>query len=164
MLPGYPGVAAEPAAVAASIVNSCAAIDRLARTLPAALPDAFLPRDLRKAVADGLRVTAAPPAQPSSSLDDRTRAFVARFAQAAEPGHADVGLMEAPASVAGMVADFLDDTGGAAGGGLREEIAGALFKGWALHCGVVLASVYRRARGPLGETFQRTHDELTHGV
>jgi glycosyltransferase involved in cell wall biosynthesis len=157
MLPGYPAAPGSAAAAAAAMVSSCDALDALARGLGAARTA----RELRDAVSAGLR--AASPADPPSPdpLDVRTRAFVNGLRSGA--AH-DGSRLEAVASVADMICDYLDQHAVAVDGGVLAEFKAALYKGWALHCGVWLASVYWRGPEAVRESLRGMHEQLTSGV
>ena len=157
MLPGYPGAPGSAAETLDAIASTCDAIDQL---VPGLEPGE--PAGLRGAVADRLR-PAPPSAVEADPLDARTRAFVTRIrpGTAAGPGQP---RLEAVAGVSGMICDYLDAHVAAVDDALLGEFKAALYKGWALHGGVWLASVYSRAPGDVRQSLRDVHDELTKGV
>jgi GT2 family glycosyltransferase len=157
MLPGYPGAPGSAAETLAAIASTCDAIDQL---VPGLEPGE--PTRLRGAVADRLR-----PAPPSpvevDHLDARSRVFVARLRTGSRAGMGQTRL-EAVAGVSTMICDYLDAHVAAIDDALLREFKAALYKGWALHGGVWLASVYRRGTEDVRESLRDVHDELTKGV
>jgi hypothetical protein len=171
MVKGYPVAPGDRASAAEDIVSSCAAIDALILDDLQVLPVPCPPQEVRDAVANGLRKTTRPGASEAARdyLDDRTRAFVKRLQgrRMTESGGPDPGrgsLVEAVASMGGMICDYLDDKGETVDRDLFDELKSALYKGWALHCGVRLASVYWRGPADVRESLRAEHEELMSGV
>ena len=156
MLPGYPGVAGSAEETLSAVASSCAAIDALVDGLK---PAAATPRALREAVRDGLRPAPGPdpaPAEPEP-LDARTRAFVSGLG----PRLAGVDpRLGAVAGVADTICDYLEANAIAPDEGLLREFKEALYKGWALHAGVWLATAASSRAGALRDV----HEDLTKGV
>jgi len=173
MLPGYPSAPGDGGEATRDIVRSCAALDGLVRDgLPAFAAPGAAP-DLRAAVTSGLRAGERP--QPEGApagtdyLDDRTRDLVQRLRRQplAGEGHADPApspLVEGGVAMAGTICDYLEHTSQELDLELLEAFKAALYKGWALHCGVRLASAYWRGPGKGREALRTLHDELTSGV
>ena len=168
MLPGYPGVADTPAVVAGDIAWSCAALDALVGEVLPTLPLPCSPQALREAAANARRAGGSPPRAPDY-LDARTRTFVGRLSRAAgthPPTGAPGGgaLVGSTTAIAGMLCDYLEHTGQVVGGEVLDESKAALYKGWALHVGVGLASVYGRGSAGVREMWRDILEELTSGV
>jgi len=173
MLPGFTAGPGDEPSVTSNIVRSCRALDDLVRGPLRALSPPRSPRQVHEAVTAGLRAAAAadprPPAAARDYLDARTRSLVARLEERAATwdDSADGGawsLVEVPASVAGMLSAYLDDQGQTLDEGLLEEYKAALYKGWAQHCGLRLASVYWRGPEHVRQSMHALHEELTREV
>lgn len=168
MLPGYPMAPAE--GVTEDVASSFAAVDELVHHGLQALALPCSTDTLRTAVAEALRpaqLAAGPPARSGEYVDARTRAFVERLlakAEAISPPP-DSYLVHAMRPVASMICDYLEDSGlRSVDAELLEEIKAALYKGWALQCGVRLASAWWAGQQGVRETLRGFHEELTSGV
>jgi GT2 family glycosyltransferase len=170
MLPGYPSAPGDAATAAGEIVGSCLALDVLARDVLAKAPLPCPPSWLRETVAGAL--LAPGPAIVGGGagpdfLDPRARAFVDRlraFVTSGDESPAPGAMAHAVAGMSGMVCDYLDHVGQPLERGLVDEFASALYKGWALHAGVRLASVYWRGPDAVRGALRDVHEELTRGV
>jgi GT2 family glycosyltransferase len=169
MLPGLPATPGDESTVSRDIVASCAAIDRLVAGPLRALPVPSSPQQVRDAVAAGAATAGAPSPAGGDHLDVRTRAIVARLRErsgdgAGLPAPGPDSLVAGVPAIAGLVCAYLDHAGSALDAGLLEEFKAALYKGWAQHCGVRLASIYWRGPEPVRESMRGLHEELTREV
>ena len=169
MVKGYPTVPGDGAAVIQDIVRSCAALDALvADGLGAVVAPGSL-QQVRDAVAAAPRPAAGTGASVPGRdyLDGRTREVVDRLRSLAGQGAADPAegsLSRSVSSVAQMICDYLQDSGVTLDTEGLDEFKAALYKGWALHCGVRLASAYWRGSDVDRESLRALHDELTREV
>lgn len=172
MLTGFPSGRGDEASVTTDIVRSCRALDALIRGPLRALALPRSPQELHDAVTAGLRAKPSgdpvATATPRDYLDDGTRAFVARLqyrsAAGGGPERPQDSLVEVVAGVAGLICAYLDDSGQTLDGARLEEFKAALYKGWAQHCGLRLASVYWRGPAAVRDSLRAVHEELTGGV
>jgi hypothetical protein len=152
--------------VAREIVGSCHAIDSVVAGELQALAVPSSTAALREAVARGLQpgnLTAA--GATTDLLDEHTRAFVNRLAatEPVEDGPTNP-MLAGLVNVSEMILEYLDHAGHAVDQPMVGEFGAALYKGWALHSGVRLASVYwRGGREALG-AMRDVHEELTRGI
>jgi hypothetical protein len=167
MLPGLPATPGDESWVRSDIVASCAAIDRLVVGTLRALPVPSSPQQVREALGrDGSGAETPAPPSARDHLDARTRAFVAELGK----GSGDAGvsrpdsLVAAVPAIAGLICAYLDDAGTTLDAELLEDFKAALYKGWAQHCGVRLASVYWRGPEHVRESMSALHEELTTEV
>lgn len=173
MLPGYQTVPGDGAAAASDIVRSSVAIDGVVQDGLLALSPPCSPRQVRDAVTDVLRRSATAPAStlptPTEYVDDRMRAFVWRLrdrhAAAGESSDPAQGsLVRSVGGVATMICDYLEDASQPLDAALLDEFKAALYKGWAVHCGVRLASAWWRGPEQVRESMRAVHDDLTKDV
>lgn len=167
MLPGYPMAPSD--AVAEDVASSFAALYQLAHNGLEGLAPCSK-ETLRTAAAEALRpaeLAVGAPSRSSEYVDARTRAFVERFtakAPASDPPP-DSYLLHAMRPVASMICDYLDYRAQhTVDQRLLEEFKAALYKGWALQCGVRLASAYWSGPDQLREMLREVHQELTADV
>jgi len=99
----------------------------------------------------------------SRSLDERTRAWVARLLEPAVPADAGADASSAR-SMAALIAGYLDHFSLHLDAAGLEEMKEALYKGWALHAGERLAAAAWRAGGGVDAALAPLHEELTRGV
>jgi hypothetical protein len=165
MLPGFPAVPGSLESVTRDVLASAAALDRLVAGPLQGLAVPCSPSAVRDAVTAGLRATGA--AEPARDyLDPRTRAFVDRLPPPAGEGEAVAAgsLTESLDGIAGLLCAYLADASRALDAALLDDFKSALYKGWAQHCGVRLASVYWRGPDEVRASMRPIHDELTREV
>jgi hypothetical protein len=109
------------------------------------------------------------PGGASDLLDARTRAFVERLrGRSGEGGNGPASrpdsLVAGVPAIGGLICAYLDDAGRAVDAEVLEEFKAALYKGWAQHCGVRLASVYWRGTEEVRQSMRAIHEELTKEV
>lgn len=170
MLPGHPTVPGNATAAVRDIVSSCADIDHLVRDELSDLSLPCPPRALLDAVTRARRSPGPPTAAPDAGdhLDGRTRQLVKRLqARPAADALADPAqgsLSQSVGSIAGTICDYAEHGGLMLDAAAITEFKAALYKGWALHCGVRLASAYWRGPRDARDSLRDLHEELTSEV
>jgi GT2 family glycosyltransferase len=169
MLPGLPAAPGDERSVREDIVASCAAIDGVVAGPLRALSAPCSPQQVREALAGDVPAAGTPPPASGDHLDARTRAFVAGLHVTSGDGGGrgapgPDSLVAGVPAIGGLICAYLDHEGCALDAGLLEEFKAALYKGWAQHCGVRLASVYWRGPDSVRESMRALHEELTREV
>jgi GT2 family glycosyltransferase len=169
MVPGLPAPSGDESGVRGDIVDSCDAVDRLVGGPLRALPVPCAPQQVREALGrEG--AAAETPAAPGGSdhLDARTRAFVDGLRRSIDGGGRPAprpdSLVAGIPAIGGLICAYLDDAAMTLDAGLLEDFKAALYKGWAQHCGVRLASVYWRGPEHVRASMRALHEELTREV
>ena len=175
ILPGYPVTFIEPEPLVRDVIFTCDCVNSIVEEELGEVSLPCRPTELSRIVSQALRAacTRRCPSvmdqQHHGYLDDRTMAFLKGLSEdgcviRGETRTHDSVLIHAIESFAEVILDYMSYAYRMIEPGVLEDVRAALYKGWALQCGVHLAACFFLGGEGAKAKLQRINGELSRGI